>query len=286
MCPVELPIYLDHHSTTPCDPRVVEAMLPYFSEQFGNAASLTHEHGRRAANAVEDARITIARFFNVQPNEIFFTSGATESNNIALHLVKEGDHLVTSPTEHSSVFRPAQRRDTTFVDVDGEGFVDPDAVRAAIRPNTRLVSIEAANGEIGTLQRIADSGALCRERGVLFHSDITQAAGKVPLDLANVDLASFSGHKLYGPKGVGGLLVRRGVRVEPLLLGGGQERNVRPGTLNVPGVIGMAEAFRIRAEEMAAEAVMLTALRDELWDRLTSEIDGAFVNGPRELRLP
>jgi cysteine desulfurase len=283
---LELPIYLDHHSTTPCDPRVVEAMLPYFSEQFGNPASLTHEHGRRAANAVEDARIAIARFFKVQPNEIFFTAGATESNNLALNLVKEGDHVVTSPTEHSSVFGPAQRRDATFLRVDGEGFVDPDDVRGAIRPNTRLVSIEAANGEIGTLQRIAEIGAICRERGVLFHSDITQAAGKVPLDLAHVDLASFSGHKLYGPKGIGGLLARRQVRIDPLIVGGGQERGVRSGTLNVPGIAGLGAAFRLRAAEMDEEAARLARLRDGLRERIEAEIGGASVNGPRALRLP
>lgn len=283
---MEPPIYLDHHSTTPCDPRVVEAMLPYFTEHFGNAASLTHEQGRRAANAVEDARIAIARFFGVQPNEIFFTSGATESNNIALHLLKEGDHLVSSPTEHSSVFRVAERRDTTFVAVDHEGFVDPDAIRAALKPNTRLVSIEAANGEIGTLQRIGEIGALCRERGVLFHSDVTQAAGKVPLDLTNVDLASFSGHKLYGPKGIGGLFVRRGIRIEPLIIGGGQEKGVRSGTVNVPGVVGVGAAFRLRAAEMAEEAARLTKLRDDLRERIVAEIDGASVNGPRAVRLP
>ena len=283
---IEPPIYLDHHSTTPCDPRVVEAMLPYFSERFGNPASLTHEHGRRAANAVEDARIAVARFFSVQPNEIVFTSGATESNNTALNLVKPGDHLVTSPTEHSSVVRPAQSRDSTFVRVDGEGLVDPDEVRNALKPTTRLVSIEAANGEIGTLQRIADIGALCRDRGVLFHSDITQAAGKVPVDLANVDLASFSGHKLYGPKGIGGLYVRRGVRIDPLLVGGGQEKGARSGTVNVPGVVGLGAAFKLRAGEMSEEAVRLTELRDELRARIESEIDGAFVNGPRALRLP
>jgi len=281
-----MPIYLDHHATTPCDPRVVDAMLPFFSEQFGNPASLTHEHGRRAANAVEDARIVVARFFRVHPNEIFFTAGATESNNIALNLVKEGDHLVTSPMEHSSVVRPAERRDPTFVAVDGEGFVDPDAVRAALRPNTRLVSIEAANGEIGTLQRIAEIGAICRERGVLFHSDVTQAAGKIPLDLANVDLASFSGHKLYGPKGIGGLLVRRGIRIDPLIVGGGQEKGVRSGTVNVPGVVGLGAAFRLRAAEMTDEAARLAALRDELRERIVAEIDGASVNGPRALRLP
>ncbi len=283
---MEPPVYLDHHATTPCDPRVVEAMLPYFSERFGNPASLTHEHGRRAANAVEDARIAIARFFGVQPNEIVFTAGATESNNIAFHQVKDGHHLVTSPIEHSSVLGPAQRRDATFVAVDGEGFVDPGDVRAAIKPNTRLVSIEAANGEIGTLQRIAEIGAICRERGVLFHSDVTQAAGKVPLDLANVDLASFSGHKLYGPKGIGGLYVRRGVRIDPLIIGGGQEKGLRSGTVNVPGVAGLAAAFRLRAAEMAEEGGRLAKLRDDLREAIIETIDGASVNGPRALRLP
>ncbi|HEY6139087.1 MAG TPA: cysteine desulfurase family protein [Thermoanaerobaculia bacterium] len=283
---VEPPIYLDHHATTPCDPRVVEAMLPFFSEQFGNPASLTHEHGRRAANAVEDARIAVARFFGVQPNEIVFTAGATESNNIALHLVRDGDHLVTSPTEHSSVFSLAQKRHATFVAVDREGRVDPDDVRHALKPNTRLVSIEAANGEIGTLQRIGEIGAICRERGVLFHSDITQAAGKVPLDLQNVDLASFSGHKLYGPKGIGGLLVRRGVRIEPLIVGGGQERGIRSGTVNVPGVVGLGAAFKLRGSEMDGEAARLAELRDDLRARIEEEIDGASVNGPRALRLP
>jgi cysteine desulfurase len=287
----ELPIYLDHHATTPCDPRVVEAMLPFFSQNFGNPASLTHEHGRRASNAVEDARIAIARFFGVQPNEVAFTAGATESNNIVLNLLGRGDHFVTGAMEHKSVLVPAKRLESlgvavTILQPDAEGFIGVDAVRDALRPNTKLVSIEAANGEIGTIQPFASIAALCAERNVLFHSDITQAAGKIPLDLANVGLASFSAHKLYGPKGMGGLLVRRGVRVEPVILGGGQERNVRSGTVNVPGVVGMAAAFRVRAEEMAAEAVRLTALRNEMWERLTAEIGGAFVNGPRELRLP
>jgi len=287
----DLPIYLDHHATTPCDRRVVEAMLPFFSESFGNPASLTHEHGRRASNAVEDARIGIARFFGVQPNEIAFTAGATESNNIALNLLAPGDHFVTGAMEHKSVLVPAGRLESlgvavTVLQPDAEGFIGVDAVRDALRPETKLVSIEAANGEIGTLQPFADIAALCAERKVLFHSDITQAAGKIPLDLTHVGLASFSGHKLYGPKGIGGLLVRRGVRSEPVILGGGQERNVRSGTVNVPGVVGMATAFQVRAEEMAPEAVRLTALRNELWERLTAEIGGAFVNGPRELRLP
>lgn len=287
------PIYLDHHATTPCDPRVVEAMLPYFTEMFGNAASLTHEQGRRAANALEDARIAIARFFGAQPNEMTFTAGATESNNIALNLLQPGQHLITTAMEHKSVLAPAKRLESRGVDVtilrpDREGFIAPAGLADAIRPNTRLVSIEAANGEIGTLQPLLELGAICRERGVLFHSDITQAAGKIPLDFRElpIDLASFSGHKVYGPKGIGGLFVRRGVRVEPLVVGGGQEKNVRSGTVNVPGAIGMAAAFKLRVEEMAEEATRLTAMRDGLWDRLTAEIAGVSVNGPRALRLP
>ena len=284
---------MDHHATTPCDPRVVEAMLPYFTEIFGNPASVTHVHGRRAANAVEDARISIARFFRAQPNEVYFTAGATESNNIALNLLKSGDHLVTSAIEHKSVLTPAERlRDRgvelTIVRPDREGFVHPDAVRDALRPETRLVSIEAANGEIGTIQPIAGIASLCRERGVLFHTDMTQAAGKIPIDFESIqaDLASFSAHKIYGPKGVGGLFVRRGVRAEPLVIGGGQERRLRAGTVNVPGVVGMAAAIQLRAAEMAEEAARLTVLRNELWDRLTAEIRDVSVNGPRALRLP
>lgn len=287
----EPPIYLDHHATTPCDPRVVDAMLPFFSVTFGNPASLTHEYGRRASNAVEDARITIARFFGAQPNEVYFTAGATESNNIALNLLAPGDHLITSAVEHKSVLSPARRLEKRGVELtilapDREGFIDPVKVRDALRPNTRLVSIEAANGEIGTIQPIADFATLCRERGVLYHSDITQAAGKIAVNLAEVDLASWSAHKVYGPKGIGGLYVRRGVRVEPLIVGGGQEKGVRSGTVNAPGVIGMASALRIRKDEMAEEAQRLTALRNELWNRVTAEIAGASVNGPRELRLP
>jgi len=287
----EPPIYLDHHATTPCDPRVVEAMTPFFTQTFGNPASLTHDYGRRAANALEDARISIARFFRVQPNEFYFTAGATESNNIALNLLVAGDHLITSAMEHKSVLMPARRLqkrgvELTILSPDGEGFVDPNSLRDALRPNTRLVSIEAANGEIGTIQPIDDFAAICRERGVLFHSDITQAAGKIPVNLPALDLASLSAHKIYGPKGIGGLYVRRGVRVEPLILGGGQEKNVRSGTVNVPGAIGLSVALRLRASEMAAEGERLTALRNELWDRITAELAGTSVNGPRALRLP
>ena len=282
---------MDHHATTPVDPRVVEAMLPYFTEFFGNPASLTHAYGKRAAMEIEDARIVIARFFNVQPGEVYFTAGATESNNIALNLLTSGDHAITSAMEHKSVLVPLKRLEkhgvtATMLTPDAEGFINPDELREAIRPNTKLVSIEAANGEIGTLQSIDDLGAICRERGVLFHSDITQAAGKVPLDLTNVDLAAFSAHKLYGPKGIGGMIVRRGIRVEPVMLGGGQEKGARSGTINVPGVVGMAKAFWLREQEMTAEGEHLTRLRNELWDRVTSEVGGTSVNGPRERRLP
>lgn len=284
------PIYMDHHATTPCDPRVLEKMLPFFTDVFGNPASITHEHGRQASKALEEARATIARFFRVVLPEIYFTAGATESNNIVLNLLRPGDHFVTSAIEHKSILAPAKRKLDRGVDVtrlapDREGFISADAVAEAIRPNTRLVSIEAANGEIGTIQPIAGFAKICRERGVLFHSDVTQAAGKIPLDFAGLDLASFSGHKLYGPKGIGGLFVRRGVRIEPLVVGGGQEKGVRSGTVNVPGAVGMAAALALRAD-MTIEAERLTALRDQLWDSVIAEIPDVSVNGPRALRLP
>jgi cysteine desulfurase len=281
-------IYLDHHATTPCDPRVVERMLPYFTEVFGNPASIVHEHGRAASRAVEDARIAIARFFGVAPPEIYFTAGATESNNIALRIAGRNDHLITTAIEHKSVLASAHESgaELTILRPDGEGFISPDSLQLAIRSNTRLISIEAANGEIGTLQDIPALSAIARERGILFHSDITQAAGKVPLDLRHVDLASFSAHKVYGPKGIGGLLVRRGIKVHPLIVGGGQERNVRSGTINVPGVIGMAAALQLRAAEMVEEGERLTAIRNDLWEKIVSEIEEVSVNGPRALRLP
>lgn len=281
-------IYLDHHATTPCDPRVLEKMLPFFTDVFGNPASIVHEHGRAASRAVEDARIAIARFFGVTPPEIYFTAGATESNNIALRLAGRNDHIITSAIEHKSVLAAASESgaELTILRPDRDGFISPDALRLAIRSHTKLISIEAANGEIGTLQDIAALSAVARERGILFHSDITQAAGKVPLDLRNVDLASFSAHKVYGPKGIGGLFVRRGIKVHPLIVGGGQERNVRSGTLNVPGIVGLAAALQLRAAEMADEAERLTAIRNELWDRLVAEIAEVSVNGPRDLRLP
>lgn len=284
-------IYVDHHATTPCDPRVVERMLPYFTEHFGNAASITHGHGRKASMAVEEARAAIARFFGVLPPEILFTAGATESNNMVLDLVQPGQHLITSPLEHKSIVVPAERLarrgvDVTYLTPDRQGFIDPATLREALRPETRLVSIEAANGEIGTVQAIGELGAVCRERGVLFHTDATQAAGKIPLGLAQCDLASFSAHKLYGPKGIGALMVRRGVRIPALIVGGGQERGLRSGTVNVPGVIGFAAALHFRAQEMGEEALRLTQLRERLCEGLLESISGVSVNGPRELRLP
>ena len=285
------PIYLDHHATTPCDPRVVDAMLPFFTENFGNPASLTHQHGRRAANALEDARIGIARFFKAQPNEIYFTSGATESNNIALNIVEPGEHFITSHTEHKSIIAPAERMqkngiDVTFLDPDHEGFVSADIVRSALRPNTRLVSIEAANGEIGTIQPVEEIAALCRERGVLFHTDITQAAGKIPIDFTTTaaDMASLSAHKIYGPKGTGALYVRRGIRAKPIFAGGGQERGLRSGTVNVGGAVGLSVALQLRSEEMHGEATRLTDIRNGLWDRLLADIPNVSVNGPLRLR--
>lgn len=285
------PIYLDHHATTPCDPRVVEKMLPFFTEHFGNAASITHQHGRKASMAVEDARIAVARFFRVLPPEIYFTAGATESNNIALNLVRPGEHLVTSAIEHKSVIAPAERLakqgvGVTFLQPDSEGFIHPGVLRDALRTETKLVSIEWANGEIGTIQPIAELAALCRERGILFHSDATQAAGKIPTDFSLVDLASISAHKMYGPKGIGGLYVRRGIRIEPLVIGGGQERGVRAGTVNVPGVIGLAAALELRQAEMGDEGLRLSQIRDRLAEEIAEAIPDISINGPRGLRLP
>ena len=285
------PIYLDHHATTPCDPRVVEAMLPYFTEIFGNAASITNAHGRKASMALEDARVAVSRFFRVLPPEIYFTAGATESNNIALNLVRPGQHFITSATEHKSIVVPAERllkqgAEVTILTPDAEGVIHPEALRQAMRPETRLVSIEWANGEIGTIQPIAELAAVTREGGALFHSDMTQAAGKIAVDLAHADLASFSAHKVYGPKGIGGLFVRRGIKIEPLIVGGGQERNVRSGTINVPGAIGLATALRLRADEMDEEALRLAQLRDALREGLLAAIEDVSVNGPGGLRLP
>jgi cysteine desulfurase len=290
----DLPIYLDHHSTTPCDPRVVERMLPYFTRDFGNPAAVTHLHGRRAATALEEARASIAGFFGVRPGEIYITASATESNNIMLDGsgIAAGRHVVASAIEHKSILEPLRRLarrgvEITLLQPDSDGFYTADQVAGALRPSTELVTIMAANGEIGTIQPIEEIAAVCRERGVRFHTDATQAAGKTPLDFSSVEADSFaiSAHKFYGPKGVGALFIRRGRRVEPITMGGGQERNVRSGTVNLPGVIGMAAALELCAAEMTGEIGRLTILRNRLWDRLVAEIPGVVINGPRESRL-
>jgi cysteine desulfurase len=291
---MEAPVYLDHHSTTPCDPRVVESMLPFFTEAFGNPSAITHEHGRKAATALEEARAAVASFFNARPAEVVFTAGATESNNTVLFgLLSAGDHLVTSAVEHKSILEPArelERRgvEVTYLGVDRDGFVDPGELERVLRLRTKLVSIMWANGEIGTIQPMAELALVCEIAGVPLHSDATQAVGKVPVDLDQIPCShlSASAHKLYGPKGVGVLVTRRGRWPEPVVLGGGQEKNIRSGTVNVPGAVGFAEALDLRREEMAVEAERLTRLRNHLWDRVVQELEGATVNGPRQRRLP
>src|SRR5579864_4460658 len=293
------PIYLDHHATTPVDPRVLDAMLPYFGEKFGNAASVNHAFGWEAAEAVEAAREKIARLLNTDPRSLIFTSGATEANNLALKGIVQaapaGSHIVTTAAEHRSVLDPLGRlarmgTDVTILPVDSHARVEPDDVAQAIRPNTVLVSVICANNEVGSLNPIRRIGEICRERQVLFHTDAVQAVGKTPLDLSNlpVDLLSASAHKLYGPKGVGILFVRmtgRPIAIEPLLHGGGHERRLRSGTLPVPLVVGFGEACRIAVEEMEAEATRLRILRERLLAGLRREIDGFLVNGHPAERL-
>ena len=292
------PIYLDHHSTTPVDPRVLDAMLPYFTDLYGNAASRSHAFGRSAASAVEEARERVAQAIGASYSEIVFTAGATESNALAIkgsaHR-RPGTHLVTTAIEHRSVLDACTRLQAdgwalTVVGVDSCGRVDPDDVRRALQPDTLLVSVMAANNEIGTLQPIAAIGAIVRAHGALFHVDATQALGRMALDVQAdaIDLLSLSAHKLYGPKGVGALYVRRRPRrteLLPLIEGGGQEGGLRPGTLNVPGIVGMGIACEIMIESMAGETVRLAALRERLWAALTRELDGLTLNGHPELRL-
>ena len=295
------PIYLDHHATTPVDPRVLEAMLPYFREDFGNAASRSHVFGWRAEAAVELARETIAGALGARdPTEIVFTSGATESINLALKgsaqvLASTRDHLVVARTEHRAVLDTARALESagcslTWLPVDGEGLVDPDAVRRAIGPRTLWVSVMAANNEIGVLQPLAEIGSLCRERGVLFHCDAAQAAGKIPLDVDSfgIDLLSVSGHKLYGPKGIGALYVRSRPRVRllPQMHGGGHERGLRSGTLPVPLIVGLGRALALSLEGMAVESKRLRELRDRLLSQLHAGFDGVDLNGHPERRLP
>jgi cysteine desulfurase len=296
------PVYLDFHATTPVDPRVLEAMLPYFSEKFGNAASRQHEYGWEAQKAVDAARSQIAALIGAAANEIVFTSGASESNNLAIkgvaHANRErGDHIITAATEHKSVLDSCKCltregvRITTLA-VDSHGFIDLDELRSAITDRTLLVSIMAANNEIGVVQPLADIGAIARERDVLFHTDAAQAAGKIPIDVArmNIDLLSLTGHKYYGPKGAGALYVRRRkprIELACQIDGGGHEGGYRSGTLNTPGLVGLGRAAEICREEMATESARLAALRDRLLAGLQRHLDGVQVNGPTDgRRLP
>lgn len=298
---VKLPIYMDCHATTPCDPRVVEAMTPYFTQSFGNAASRTHEFGWRAEEAVEYARKQVADLIGATPKEIVFTSGATESNNLAIKGVAEarqdrGDHIVTVMTEHKAVLDTCKRLESrglkvTYLPVDGSGLVAPEDINDAITDRTILVSVMLANNEIGVIQRIAAIGRICNERGVLFHTDAAQGAGRIHFNVreSDVDLASLSAHKMYGPKGVGALYVRRKdprVILTPLIDGGGHERGLRSGTLNVPGIVGFGKAAEIARAEMPGESQRLLHLRERLRAGIMGRLDGVRLNGHPTERLP
>src|SRR5215510_10217580 len=298
---IKLPIYMDNHATTPVDPRVLEEMLPFFTDKFGNAASRNHSFGWAGEEGVETARERIAKLVGATTKEIIFTSGATESDNLAIKGVSEmyrekGNHIITAVTEHKAVLDTCKRLEkygyrVTYLPVQKDGLVDLDDVKRAIDDKTILVTIMAANNEIGVLQPIAEIGKLCHEKGVIFHTDATQAVGKVPIDAIkqNIDLASISAHKMYGPKGVGALYVRRKsprVQLSPVIDGGGHERGMRSGTLNVPGIAGLGKACAICHEEMPQESVRLSGLRDRLKNKIMTGLDEVYINGSMEHRLP
>ncbi|MDG0023974.1 IscS subfamily cysteine desulfurase [Trinickia sp. Y13] len=294
-----LPIYMDYSATTPVDPRVVDKMIPYLREQFGNPASRSHSYGWDAERAVEEAREQVAALVNADPREIIWTSGATESDNLAIkgaaHFYKsKGKHIVTVKTEHKAVLdtcRELEREgfEVTYLDVKSDGLIDLDVFKAALRPDTILVSVMSVNNEIGVIQDIEAIGEICREKGIIFHVDAAQATGKIEIDLSRlkVDLMSFSAHKTYGPKGIGALYVRRKprVRIEAQMHGGGHERGMRSGTLATHQIVGMGEAFRIAREEMATENERVRMLRDRLLRGLT-EMEEVYVNGDMERRVP
>lgn len=298
---MKFPIYMDYQATTPTDPRVLEAMMPYFTEKYGNAASRNHSYGWEAEEAVEQAREILAKAVGAVKREIVFTSGATESNNITLKGIAEmyaskGDHIITVKTEHPAILDTAARlerqgKKVTYLPVRKDGIIDLEELKKAITDKTILISIMTVNNEIGVIQPMAEIGKIAREHGVLFHTDATQAVGKIPIDVnaMNIDLMSFSGHKIYGPKGVGALYVRRKnprVRCAPLLDGGGHERGMRSGTLNVPGIVGFGKAVSLAVEEMASEAERLTALRDKLKNIIMGSLDEVYLNGHAENRIP
>ncbi|HKS81341.1 MAG TPA: IscS subfamily cysteine desulfurase [Candidatus Acidoferrales bacterium] len=298
---IKLPIYLDNHATTPVDPRVLDAMLPYFTEKFGNAASRNHEFGWKAEEAVENARGQIARLINASPKEIVFTSGATESTNLAIKGAAEmyrekGKHIITQVTEHKATLDTCKRLEkygyeVTYLPVERDGRVNLDELRAAIKPGTILISIMYANNEIGVVQPIAEIGKIAKEKGVFFHVDAVQAVGKIPVDVQKdgIDLMSISAHKIYGPKGVGALYVRRKnprVQLSAIIDGGGHERGMRSGTLNVTGIVGLGKACELCQQEMAEESVKLSKLRDRLKESIMSRLDETYINGSMEHRLP
>ena len=296
---LKFPIYLDYSATTPVDPRVAEKMIPYLVEHFGNPASRSHAYGWETERAVEEARAEVAALVNADPKEIIWTSGATESDNLAIKGAAQfykgkGKHVITVKTEHKAVLDTCRELErvgfeVTYLDVLENGLIDLDVLKAAMRPDTILVSVMFVNNEIGVIQPIAEIGELCREKGVVFHVDAAQATGKVDIDLRElkVDLMSFSAHKTYGPKGIGALYVRRKprVRLEAQMHGGGHERGLRSGTLATHQIVGMGEAFRIAREEMAAENQRIRALRDRLLEGL-SGIEATYVNGDLEHRVP
>lgn len=296
---LKLPVYLDYSATTPVDPRVAKKMIPYLTEIFGNPASRSHAYGWEAEKAVEEARDQVAALINADPREIVWTSGATEADNLALkgaaHFYKDkGKHLITQKTEHKAVLDSMRRLESegyevTYLDVDGDGLVDPAAVEAAIRPDTTLVSIMGVNNEIGTIQPIFEIGEICHKHGVLFHVDATQAIGKLHFDMKNqpIDLMSMSSHKVYGPKGMGALYVRRKprVRIECQIDGGGHERGMRSGTLATQQIVGMGEAYRILKEEMDEENERIRKLRDRLWEGIQKNIPCVVLNGSWEHRV-
>lgn len=295
---MKLPIYLDYSATTPCDPRVVEKMVPYLYEHFGNPASHSHAYGWEAEKAVEEARANIAALISADPREIVFTSGATEADNLAIkgaaHFYREkGRHLITVKTEHKAVLDSMRHLESegfevTYLDVQENGLIRWEDLVNAIRPDTTLISVMAINNEIGVIQDLEAIGRLCREKGIIFHCDATQAAGKIDLnvDRLNVDLMSLSGHKVYGPKGIGALYVRRKprVRIECQIHGGGHERGMRSGTLATHQIVGMGEAYRLAREEMATELPRIKALRDRLWDGIRNNISDVYLNGDWEHR--
>jgi len=298
---VHLPIYMDNHATSPMDPRVLEAMLPFFTAKFGNAASRNHSFGWEAEQAVEAAREQIAKLIGATAKEIIFTSGATESNNLAIKGIAEmyrerGNHIITQVTEHKAVLDTCKRLEkygyrVTYLPVKADGLIDIEDLKRAMDDKTILVTIMAANNEIGVIQPLAEIGKLCHQRNIIFHTDGVQAIGKIPIDVQamNIDVLSLTAHKLYGPKGAGALYVRRRnprVQIAAQMDGGGHERGMRSGTLNVPGIVGLGKACEIAGQEMAAETERLTRLRDKLKTKLENVLDYVHVNGSMEHRLP